>query len=149
GPHQITARIVEMRAGMRGLVVAAKAIDRDAIDVLQGDEQAIAAHARHQREAVQEFRIDAPPRLLVEENLASNSEDTSVDSLCLRQKLPAHPRGATVGRDQNVAVRRRAVLEMRHNAADRAFLVAHKCLAEMHYAFKARQQYLPQRDAAD
>jgi hypothetical protein len=41
---------------MRGLLVAAKAIDGDAIDVLQGDEQAIAAHTRHQREAVQEFR---------------------------------------------------------------------------------------------
>src|SRR5215471_7272883 len=112
-----------MCAGMRRLAVAAKTIDRDAIDVLQGDEQAIAVHARHQREALQELGSEAPPRLLVEENLASNSEDTSVDAVCLRQKLPAHPRGAAVGCDQNVAVRRGAVFEMRHNAAGRAFLV--------------------------
>ena|SRR5215831_15894552 len=42
------------------------------------------AHARHKREAIQEFWRDAPSRLLVEENLASNSEDASVDSLCPR-----------------------------------------------------------------
>src|SRR5262249_24356879 len=100
-------------------------------------------------EAVQEFRSDAPPRLLVEENLASNSEDTSVDSLCLRQKLPTHPRGAAVGCDQNVAEHCRAILEMRDNAAGRAFLVAHKRFAEMHHAFEDRQRSLPQRDAAD
>src|SRR5271165_215932 len=69
GPHQVAARIVEMRAGMRELVVAAEAIDGDAIDVLQRDEQAMAVHARHQRQAVQELRSDASPRPLVEENL--------------------------------------------------------------------------------
>src|SRR6516165_6969433 len=38
---------------------------------------------------------------------------------------------------------------MRDYAAVWAFLIAHESLAEMHHAFEAGQQHLPQRDAAD
>ena len=50
----------------------------------------------------------------------------------LRQELAANARAAAVGGDQHVALGRRAVREMRDDAACRDFLVAREGLAETH-----------------
>jgi hypothetical protein len=45
GPHQIAARIVEVITGRGGLVVASDTVDGDTVNILQGNEETVAALA--------------------------------------------------------------------------------------------------------
>jgi hypothetical protein len=138
-----------MRSGRSRLVVAAKALHRNAVDFLQGDEQRVTAATRRQRQASAQLRRDESATVVVEEDLAGNADDPGVDAFGMRQILPAHARAAAVGGDQHVALRRRAVFEVGADSAGRQFFVAHEGLVEMHDIVEAGQQHSAERDAAD
>ena len=100
-----------------------------AVHLLDGNEQTVAAARGDEADPVQQRSRDAISRR-VEKDFAGDGGDTGIDALGVRQELPPHTRAAAVGRDQDIAARRRAVLEMSDDLIA-LLLVAREGLAEL------------------
>ena len=70
-----------MITGRSRLVVAVDTVERDTVKILQGDEETVATFSRCERESVRQFRRDQSATLIVEKDLAGNSDDAGINAL--------------------------------------------------------------------
>ncbi len=150
-PHQIAAGVVEEIAGIRGRSERPEAVDittRIGIELLHRREQPQSSPGGDEGQAVGEDRREPLATALIEKDLAGNADNAGIDALGMWKELAPHARAAAVGRNQDIALGRGAVLEMGDDAAIRAFLIAHEGLAEMDNVIEPGKQDPPQHCAA-
>jgi len=112
---------------------------------LDRDKQPEAAACGNEADTVEQRPRD-PIARRVEKDFAGDADHAGLDALRIGQKLAAHTRAAPVGGNQNIALGRRAVLEICNDASAPLFVTL-EGLGEMHVV-ELRQQHLAQRDAA-
>ena len=112
-PHQIAARIVEMRAGREPARRCRRCHSWPRRHLLQRDEKAVDRPCADERHAVEQFGRERS-RLPPSRKTLPAIPTTPVSMRCgMRQKLAPHARAAPVGGDQHVALGRCAIREMR------------------------------------